>query len=190
MDYQESEWIRETLSGNTRSFDAIVLKYQEQIYTLILKTIRNGVDAEDLTQNVFVNAFSKLKKFRKESSLSTWLYSIAVNQIRNYWRKKKYKLEYAESDIKTSVEGKILDLYTSIDADREVTLEETKQIVDNLIAFLPPRQKEIFVLYYLIGHSCEEISGIFNTSPANIKIQLFRGRKYLFSKFKNISKQL
>lgn len=185
MDYQDREWIRETLAGNTRSFDKIVIRYQEQIYNLILKTIRNRVDAEDLTQNVFFNAFSNLKKFRKESSLSTWLYSIAINQIRNYWRKKKYKPDYAESDIKLPVEGELLDLYNNI--GREMTSEETKQIVDNLISFLPPQQKEIFILYYLIGHSCEEISKILNKSPANIKIQLFRGRKQLLSKFKNIS---
>ena len=63
-DPQDSEWIHETLAGNTRSFDNIVRKYQRQIYNLILKTIRNGVDAEDLTQNVFINAFSNLKKFQ------------------------------------------------------------------------------------------------------------------------------
>jgi RNA polymerase sigma-70 factor (ECF subfamily) len=185
-DPQDSEWINETLAGNTRSFDNIVLKYQRQIYNLILKAIRNGVDAQDLTQNVFINAFSKLKKFRKESSLSTWLYSIAVNQMRNYWRKQKYKLDYAESDINSSVKKDLFELF-KYDIDREISSEETKQIVDNLISFLPPQQREIFVLYYLIGHSCEEISKILNKSPSNIKIQLFRGRKQLFSKFKNIS---
>jgi RNA polymerase sigma-70 factor, ECF subfamily len=185
-DPQDSEWIHETLAGNTRSFDNIVLKYQRQIYNLILKTIRNGVDAEDLTQNVFINAFSNLRKFRQESSLSTWLYSIAVNQMRNYWRRKKNKLDYAESDINSSFKKDLFELY-KYETDREVSSEETIQIVDNLISFLPPQQKEIFVLYYLIGHSCEEISEILNKSPSNIKVQLFRGRKLLFSKIKNIS---
>jgi RNA polymerase sigma factor (sigma-70 family) len=63
-----------------------------------------------------------------------------------------------------------------------VAAEKTREIADMLISLLPPRQREIFVLYYILGHSCDEISDILDTSPANIKIQLFRGRKFLSAK--------
>ena len=188
FDSQDIEWINETLAGQIRSFDNIVLKYQEQVYNLIIRTIRNQVDAEDLAQNVFINAFSNLKKFRKESSLKTWLYSIAINQIRNYWRSKKHKLVYAESDIRYLTDADRGYLCEILNADREVASEESKRIVDYLVSFLSPLQKEIFALYYIMGHSCEEISEVLRISPANIKIQLFRGRKYLFGKFKNMCK--
>jgi RNA polymerase sigma-70 factor, ECF subfamily len=190
LDPQETEWIHETLAGGVRSFDSIVLKYQEQIYNLILKTIGNRVDAEDLAQNVFFNAYSSLRKFRQKSSLKTWLFSIAFNQIRNYWRSKKHRLVYTESDMQQLTENERMYVHKAIDAatDEEVRSEETKRIVDKLIAHLPPAQKEIFVLYYLFGHSCEEISEVLGGSPANIKIQLFRGRKMLFEKFKNLLK--
>lgn len=187
-DFQDVEWVQETLADNTRAFDNIVLKYQDQVYTLIFRMIGNRADAEDLAQNVFVNAFSNLRKFRKESSFWTWLYSIAINQIRNYWRSKKHKFVYAESDIRRLTEAKRIFLIEncSAEGDGDVGPEETERIVDTLISVLPPLQKEIFVLYYVFGHSCEEISEVLDTSPANIKIHLFRGRKRLFGKFKNL----
>jgi RNA polymerase sigma-70 factor (ECF subfamily) len=191
-DPQEIAWIQETLAGTVRSFDNIVLKYQDQVYNLVLKATGNRADAEDLAQNVFINAFSNLKRFRKESSLKTWLFSIAINQIRNYWRSKKHSVVYSESDMQPLADAERVYLNAAIEAgpDQEVRPEETRRIVDRLIAHLPPDQKEIFVLYYLFGHSCEEISGITKTSPANIKIQLFRGRKRLFEKFKHLLKNL
>jgi RNA polymerase sigma-70 factor, ECF subfamily len=189
-DPQEIEWIHETLAGRVRSFDTIILKYQDQVYNLIVKTIGNPADAEDLSQNVFFNAFSNLRKFRQKSSLKTWLFSIAINQIRNYWRSKKHAFVYTESDILPSAEGDRIDLneYVNSDPDQEVKSEETKRTVDRLISYLPPVQKEIFVLFYIFGYSCEEISKVLDASPANIKIQLFRGRKLLFEKFRHFLK--
>jgi RNA polymerase sigma factor (sigma-70 family) len=186
-DPREIEWINETLAGAPGSFDHIVLKYQDQVYNLILKTIGNRVDAEDLAQNVFFNAFSSLKKFQKKSSLKTWLYSITFNQIRNYWRSSKYKMMYIESDELPLPEGEKMYVQKMIDAgpEEEVRSEEAARTVDRMISHLPPLQKKIFLLYYIFGHSCEEISEILDISPSNIKIQLFRGRKWLFNKFKN-----
>ncbi len=180
--------MQETLADTTRAFDNIILKYQDQVYTLIFRTIGHRADAEDLAQNVFVNAFSNLRKFRKESSFWTWLYSIAINQIRNYWRSKKHKFVYTESDMQQSTEAQRIFLieHCSAEGDGDVGPEETKRIADTLISVLPPLQKEIFILYYIFGHSCEEISEVLDTSPANIKIQLFRGRKRLLGKFKNL----
>ncbi len=185
MDYQDSAWIHETLAGNTRSFDNIVIKYQDRIYTFILNTVKDKPDAEELTQNVFINAFSGLKSFKGESSLSTWLYGIAINQIKNYKRKKRNKREYAESEINKTIRNGIHDLFDSLEDSKAIKSEEAKRLVDELLSILTFPDKEIFILYYLIGHTCEEIAEIFKTSTAKIKIRLFRGRKYIISKIKN-----
>jgi RNA polymerase sigma-70 factor (ECF subfamily) len=188
IESRELGWIDDTLAGNTRSFDNIIIKYQDQIYNLVLRTIGNEADSQDLAQNVFLNAFQNLKHFRKESSLGTWLYSIAINQIRNYWRSKKYQSAYAESEIKALMEASEIISHEDFEASADYQSEETKRVVDGLISFLPPLQKEIFVLYYILGHSCEEVSKILHTSSANVKIQLFRGRDRLFKRFKHLFK--
>jgi RNA polymerase sigma factor (sigma-70 family) len=179
-------WIDETLQGQVRSFGNIVVTYQDRIYTLVVRSIRNQEDAKDITQNVFINAFSNLKKFRKESSLLTWLYRIAVNQVKNYWRNKKNRFVIAESELKPLPDDRGNRFWEISDADREINSEELKQTVNDLISFLPMEQKQIFILYYMTGHTCREIADIVKTSASNVKIQLYRGREYLYGKFKNI----
>jgi RNA polymerase sigma-70 factor (ECF subfamily) len=179
-------WIDETLQGRVRSFSNIIVKYQDRIYTLVVRSIKNQEDAKDITQNVFFNAFSNLKKFRKESSLLTWLYRIAINQVKNYWRNKKNRFVIAESELKHITDESGNRLREISDAEKETNSEESKQTVNDLISFLPLEQKQIFILYYITGHSCQEIAEIFKTSASNVKIQLFRGRQYLYDKFKNI----
>jgi RNA polymerase sigma-70 factor (ECF subfamily) len=151
-----------------------------------LRSIKNQEDAKDITQNVFLKAFSNLKNFRKESSLLTWLYTIAVNQVKNYWRDKKNKFVIAESELRPSIDEKGKRLRELPDANMEFESEELRQVVDDLISFLPLEQKQMFILYYISGQTCQEIAEIFKTSASNVKIQLYRGRQYLYNKFKNI----
>jgi RNA polymerase sigma-70 factor (ECF subfamily) len=179
-------WIDQTLQGNVRAFSNITVKYQDRIYTLVLRSIKNQEDAKDITQNVFFKAFSNLKTFRKESSLLTWLYTIAVNQVKNYWRDKKNRFVIAESELRPLVDEKGKRVRELSDANMEFESEELRQVVDDLISFLPLEQKQMFILYYISGQTCQEIAEIFKTSASNVKIQLFRGRQFLFNKFKNI----
>jgi RNA polymerase sigma-70 factor (ECF subfamily) len=150
-----------------------------------VRSIKNQEDAKDLTQTVFFNAFSNLKKFRKESSLGTWLYRIAINLVKNYWRDNKNKIVIAESELKPLTEKSGTTLREIADAKEETHLEESKLIVNELISFLPLEQKQIFILFYISGHTCNEIADIFKTSASNVKIQLYRGREYLYKKFKS-----
>ena len=179
-------WIDETLQGRVRSFSNLIEKYQDRIYTLISRSIKNQEDAKDITQNAFINAFSNLKKFRKESAFQTWLYRIAINLIKNHWRDKKNRVVVAESELKAFFDEYGHRLNEISDANKENESEELKYIVNDLISFLPIEQKQIFILYYITGHTCREIAEIFKTSVSNIKIQLYRGREYLYGRFKNV----
>lgn len=179
-------WIDQTLQGNVRAFSNIIVEYQDRIYTLVVRSIKHQEDAKDITQNVFFNAFSNLKKFRKESSFKTWLYRIAINQVKNYWRDKKNRFVIAESELKSFIEENGNGIREISDVNKEIESEELKQTVNDLISFLPLEQRQIFILYYSTGQTCQEIAEIFKTSASNVKIQLYRGREYLYRKFKNI----
>jgi RNA polymerase sigma factor (sigma-70 family) len=180
--------IDETLQGRVRSFGALVEKYQDTLYTFVARSIGNREDAKDITQAVFINAFTNLKKFRKESAFSTWLYRIAVNQVKNHWRDKKNRLVVAESELRAFVAENRNAVRETTDAIHDLEAEELKRVVDDLISFLPPEQKQFFVLYYIAGHTCREIADIFKTSASNVKIQLYRGRQALYGRFKNLFK--
>ncbi|MBN1980512.1 MAG: RNA polymerase sigma factor [Chitinivibrionales bacterium] len=177
-------WIDEVLQGRTSSFDNIIIRHQDRIYTLTLRSIRNQEDAKDITQNVFFNAFIHLEKFRKESSLQTWLYRIALNEIKNYWRSRKRRCVIAESELASFIDNNRTSLKELSDSNEVIESEASRQAVRELISFLPLEQRQFFVLYYCIGHTCQEIADIFKTSASNVKIQLFRGRQYLLKKCK------
>ena len=185
IDADDFKCIHETLHGRIRSFNDIINKYQDRIFTLIVKSIGNREDAKDITQNVFLNAFSSLKRFRGECSFQTWLYRIALNQVKNHWRNRKHRFVFSESELKPSdsENGERIDVIA--EEHKQNHAEESKQLVDELMSCLPLDQRHIFILYYVIGHSCQEIAGFFKTSPSNVKIQLYRGRQYLYEKFKN-----
>jgi RNA polymerase sigma-70 factor, ECF subfamily len=188
-DFDESDdfsLIDQTLQGNVRSFSNIVRKYQDRIYTLVVQSIKHQEDAKDIAQNTFLNAFSSLKKFRRDSSFSTWLHRIAINQIKNYWRQNRKRMIVTESDLKSFSE-EYRDRFRELpDREQDEHLEESKRLANEIISFLPLEQRQIFILYYVIGYSCQEIATIFKTSTSNVKIQLYRGRNYLYSKFGNL----
>jgi RNA polymerase sigma-70 factor, ECF subfamily len=172
-----------TLQGEVRSFSALIRKYQDRIYTFVAKSISHTEDAKDLTQNIFFNAFSNLAKFRGESSFLTWLYRIAINQVKNYWRDNKKRSLVAEADL-----GNFFDEYgtrftEATDGKTGGDPQSSRLMVNELLAFLPLEQRQIFVFYYVIGYTCQEIAEILKTSPSNVKIQLFRGRKILYDKY-------
>jgi RNA polymerase sigma-70 factor (ECF subfamily) len=180
-------WIDETLQGQVRSFNTIINKYQDRIYNLVARSIGHREDAKDITQNVFVNAFSNLATFRRECSFGTWLHRIAVNQVKNYWRSSRNRGVIGESELKF-LTGKDENRFgETTDANQKYDSEESRRRFTELISFLPLKQRQMFILYYAAEYTCLEIAEIFKTSPSNIKIQLHRGRKLLYRKLVNLN---
>ena len=75
--------------GNTNAFEKLVLHYQNMVFSFVYNMVRNQMDAEELTQDVFVKAFRKIDIFRGESKFSTWLFTIARNTVASSFRKKQ-----------------------------------------------------------------------------------------------------
>src|SRR5215472_8382509 len=79
--------------GNTLSFEELYQQHNRLVYCLCLRMTRNNSEAEDLAQEVFSQVLLKLKSFRGESSITTWLYSFTVNQVLMHFRKPRVKME-------------------------------------------------------------------------------------------------
>src|SRR6059036_2329731 len=90
------ELIERYFSGDTTAFDEIMIRYERQIYRVCYRFVENRDDALDLAQDVFVKAFEHLPTFRRESTLKTWLYRIAINHSLNHV--KKHSQEFVEVD--------------------------------------------------------------------------------------------
>lgn len=163
--------INSALAGEKMSgFDELYRKHYRRVYSICLRMTGNVAEAEDLTQEVFIQLHRKLGSFRGESAFTTWLHRLTVNQVLMHFRKRSVKSELTTDD------GEIPD---SIDPD---TLNpEAMPIVDRIsietaIAQLPPGYRTAFILHDVEGYEHEEIARILGCSPGTSKSQLHKAR--------------
>ncbi|MDR2065525.1 MAG: RNA polymerase sigma factor [Prevotellaceae bacterium] len=144
------------------AFNQIVLKYQERIYWHIRKIVINHDDADDLTQESFIKIWNSLDKFRGESSLYTWIYRIATNEVLAFLKKQKsynhVSLQDVENDLRNTLKQ---DIYFNGD-DVQIKFQQ-------ILASLPPKQRLVFNMKYFDEMKYEEISEILNTSVGALK---------------------
>jgi RNA polymerase sigma-70 factor (ECF subfamily) len=151
------------LAGNTAAFDEIMIRYERQIYRVCYRFVDNREDAMDLAQEVFIKAFEHLPTFRRESTLKTWLYRIAMNHCINHV--KKNRQEFVE----------ISEYTGSVGASAQSGLEDSEQREHfrRLVKQLPPKQKAILELRINEQLSYDEIAKISGRSISTIKASVF-----------------
>jgi len=173
---QDTIYINKTLKGDVNSFAFLVNKYQNFVYTLVFRMLKNKHDAEEITQDVFIKAFKVLDTFRKDSKFSSWLYSIAYRKALDLIRKNK-RMVLAED-----ISNIGLDKFSSVKSALEVLeTEERKEIIKNCIDQLPYETSSLFLLFYFEEMSIEEVAKITDLTKENVKVKLYRGRKKLYS---------
>ena len=174
-------YIEQTLKGNVNAFSHLVEKYQQMVYTLVIRVLNNKEEAEEVSQNAFVKAFNKLSTFKGESKFSTWLYKIAYFKSLDELKRKKRII------VSDDVEDYSKDTFdSSLDAIAIIHNKERKQVINEALYKLKEEDRIILTLYYFEEESLKEIAKIVNLTPDNVKIRLFRSRKKLFSLLKNV----
>ena len=151
------------LAGDMTAFDELMLRYERQIYRVCYRFVDNRDDARDLAQEVFIKAFEHLPTFRRQSSLKTWLYRIAMNHCINHV--KKNSKEFVE------VTEEIGSTRPSVHAEMED--REQREQFRQLVKRLPPKQKAILELRIHEQLSYEEIARISGRSVSTIKASVF-----------------
>ena len=174
----EAEAIRRAQQGDADAFERIYRLHSRRVYALCLRMVGNTAEAEDLTQEAFLQLFRKIGTFRGESAFSTWLHRLAVNVVLMRLRKKTISAtsldEQSESDEESSTPKKDVgteDLRLSGSVDR-VNL-------DRAVRQLSPGYRSIFVLHDVQGYEHNEIAAIMKCSIGNSKSQLHKARMRL-----------
>lgn len=167
------------------TFEEIVSKYEKKIFNLILRQISDREEAEDLTQETFLNAYKSFPTFRGECKIHTWLCQIALNQCKNRFRQR---------DRRRSVEGPSLDAPNGNAEDSARPLEipdweqspqevlirnETYRYVLKAIQSLPDEYRTVIVLCDLQQMSYQQIAQITKLSLEAVKTRIHRGRLML-----------
>jgi len=173
----EQEAIERARNGDSRAFETLYAMHKRRVYSLCLRMLGNVAEAEDLTQEAFLQLYRKIGTFRGDSAFSTWLHRLAVNVVLMHLRRKglpqvslEETLEPAQDDgPRKDIGARDLTLSGSID---RVTLERA---IENL----PPGYRLVFVLHDVEGYEHNEIAEMLDCSIGNSKSQLHKARMKL-----------
>lgn len=182
----DDDLIKLSLTGDTRAFEELVVRYQNKVYTLAYRYMGNEDDANDMAQEALVKAFRSLKAFKGDSSFGTWLYRITTNVCLDELRKRKRTVHMISLDEPVAtMDG---DEYDKEFADQSPTADiiyEQKELEAYLqanINLLKPEHKTVIVLRDVMDFTYEEIADILQTSIGTVKSRLSRGREILRKK--------
>lgn len=158
-------------------FSAMVQQYSEQLYWKVRHIVLTHEDANDVLQNVFLKAWKNLETFQGKSSLSTWLYRIAVNESLDFLRKRKQ--EGMASEIENAgVANQLL-------ADNYFDGDETQAQLQEAVSKLPEVQRTVFTMKYFEDMKYSQISKILNTSEGALKASYHLAVKKITEYFEN-----
>ncbi len=168
--------VRKVLDGDQGAYELLVLKYQERIFRLIQRLLGGREEVQDLAQEVFLRAYRSLGSFKGESGFYTWLYKIALNTCRNYYRSMGRRPEGSVVDGETIIES----METSTPSpEREAIRMELWEAVKTSLDELPQEQREAVVLCDLEGLSYEEMATVIGIPVGTVRSRVFRGRRAL-----------
>ena len=156
--------------GNLAAFELLYQRYHRRTYALCLRMTNSQTEAEDLTQEVFIQLFRKIGSFRGDSAFSTWLHRLTVNQVLMYFRRRSVKNE------KVSEDGEMPEQTVTGSANPNRMQVVDRIALKNAIAMLPNGYKSVFVLHDVHGYEHEEVARRMGISIGTSKSQLHKAR--------------
>ena len=172
--------IQELKNGDAKAFEAFVLEYQGMVYNTCYSFLNHREDAEDVAQEVFIDAFRSIDSFRGDASLSTWLYRLSMNKSLDFIRARKRKkrgsglLSFFGSDDMSK-----LNVSDTKQPQELLEEDEKRQILMAAIDRLPDRQKQAIILSKFEGLSQEQAAEVMEASVASVESLLVRAKKKL-----------
>lgn len=171
----EHHWVRKAQAQDTAAFEALYRLHVDKVYGLCLRMTGNASEAEDCVQDAFIQAWTKLDKFRGESAFGTWMHRVAVNTVLGRMRKSRREQDRIRAVAEvSSVPDSIGD--NGGLQDMELAINE-----------LPSGARHVFVLHGVYGYSHGETSGMLGIAEGTSKAQFHRARRLLAQQLKTES---
>lgn len=180
---QQSDFIEQLKGGDEGAFKKLVEEWQDMVYNTAMGIVQNQDDADDITQNVFVQVYQSISSFKGESKLSTWLYRITLSKALDHEKKWKSKKRFAV--IQSLFGGPGDDALHPVEFEHPGVQLEKKERAGELFAALkliPDKQRIAFTLHKMEGQSYQEIAEIMNTSLYAVESLMVRAKNSLRKK--------
>ncbi len=183
MTETDDKVIEEILAGNRDAFAILVDKYKDKVFSLVFGIVKDYELAQEVAQDVFIKAYSSLKKFRRDSSFSTWIYRISYNTAISETRKRKVKKVSFDENISSKISNEEIE-----DNAESWRKDGEQKKLSRALSQLLPDERVIISLYYFEEKAISEICEITGLGQSNVKVKLHRLRKKLKALITEISK--
>ena len=187
----QEEFIKNLRSGNQAAFSLLIDDYQQKVFHTCISFVPNKEDAEDIAQEVFLEVYKSIGKFKGNSKLSTWIYKICTNKCLEFIRKKnaKKRLVFIQRILGNEIPLDKTNFFTEFNHPG-ILLEHKEQSETIYLAIntLPDSQKTVFTLAKLDGKTYQEIAEITGKSMSSVESIMFRAKKNLQKKLANFYK--
>jgi RNA polymerase sigma-70 factor (ECF subfamily) len=172
----EADAIRQARQGDAAAFEYLYTSHRKRVYSLCLRMLKNTADAEDLTQQAFLQVFQKIGTFRGESGFSTWLHRVTLNVVLMYLRRKKPAGTLFQ-DAERPTSGEVSRQFGVDDVSLVGAVDRLN--LSRALHQLPSGYRRFFLLHDVIGYKHSEIARILRCSAGCSKSQLHRARRRL-----------
>src|SRR5215204_2240221 len=174
----DTDIIAQVLGGERNAYALLVERYQNFVFTIVLRYVKSREDAEEVSQDVFVKAYRSLADFKGTAKFSTWLYTITTTTSITFLRKKKLEVHSLDNE-------KVFTVADNVDGGMSANQIEQKSrvtMVNEAIKLLSPDDAEVITLFYKGEQTLEEIAQVLGKEPNTVKVQLHRARTRLKEK--------
>lgn len=168
----DPELISRTLQGDGDAYGLLVQRFQRRIHRVALAIVRNEIDADTITQDTFVQAYTSLARFEGRSEFETWLTRIAINRSRDWLRRRKFVSLFSRDDEDREVMLEAVD--ERPDPEREMMSRQLRSSIERAERSLSSQQKIIFRLRHYEGRPLEEIAELLGLQSGTVRAHLFR----------------
>ena len=164
-------------AGDNAAFAQLYAQHKRRVYSLCLRMVGNVTEAEDLTQEAFLQLHRKIATFRGDSAFSTWLHRLTVNVVLMHLRRKGLNLVSLDEAMDTAPESGPMRSFGT--QDLQLTGSIDRMALEKAIADLPAGYRLIFMLHDIDGYEHNEIATMLDCSIGNSKSQLHKARMKL-----------
>lgn len=178
----EAELVALAKAGRREAFAAIMRHGNQRLFRVARAVVRDESEAEDVLQEAYVRAFTRLADFRGEASIYTWLTRIVLNEAHGRLRKRRNMVDLTELETAQGQEGRILAFPSGLavdDPEREAARAQMRALLETAVDSLPEPFRLVFILREVDGASIAETAQALGVKPETVKTRLHRARKLL-----------
>ena len=171
---QQISLVEQAIDGKRSAFAQLADQFHEDIFRTVFYRVRSRADAEDITQDVFLKAFQKISSIKDASKFRGWLFSIALNRIKDFYRKRRFRSLFKTEDENIDSHPPVEDESDQPETLDQVLREDFWRQVMQVLDKLSKMEREVFMLRFFDQLSIREIADVLKKNESTIKTHLYR----------------